>query len=199
MRLAIVGNGPSAEGKGHLIDACDFVVRTKAFWHRGAKNAGNKCNAVAWYGDWKDAADWDMVRGCEQWIVQKPDIFVRQPMPQQRLDMIASLSEIGIIRWMSFALWQRCVTHLKAWPSTGFATIAMAISGLWPDRLELFGFDSTAIDRPNYWDAQHGPHGTPSHNVLNEKRLLARLIDDGVWMETPTKIEAFWHNRPEIP
>lgn len=42
--VAIVGNGPTAAGKGPEIDACDFVVRIKSFWMHGADDAGTGIN-----------------------------------------------------------------------------------------------------------------------------------------------------------
>lgn len=49
-KVAVIGQGESARGLGREIDACDFIVRLRAYWYNGAKDAGRKVDAVAWFG-----------------------------------------------------------------------------------------------------------------------------------------------------
>jgi hypothetical protein len=50
VRIAIVGNGPSAAGKGAEIDGHDMVIRMTTFPVCGALDAGRKINVYAWFG-----------------------------------------------------------------------------------------------------------------------------------------------------
>ena len=73
MRVCVVGNGPSAQGKGEIIDAADFVVRIKAFWCHGAEDAGSKIDALAWYGfpgGWELRPELDGVSGGNTFPIQ---------------------------------------------------------------------------------------------------------------------------------
>ena len=72
MQVAIVGNGPTANGKGNEIDAADFVVRLKAFWAHGPVDAGRHLDALCWYGGMNGWDTAPTLPDCEHWITQEP-------------------------------------------------------------------------------------------------------------------------------
>ena len=47
--VAIVGNGPSGNNRGDVIDSMDFVVRVNMWRRTGPVNSGEKISAIAGY------------------------------------------------------------------------------------------------------------------------------------------------------
>lgn len=210
MRVCVVGNGPSAKGRGREIDACDFVVRIKAFWLHGAENTGEKTNALAYYGSWAGA--WDRMselrRSCEHWFTHSPrQIEALKDIGYEQMGFVCHCAELKPIRWLTNQLWDQMTDYVKRHPSTGFVTVGMAMEILDIDELVLYGFDSTTVDRPNYTDARldwvidHLPFLPPgrqlAHDTLAEKRAIAE-IGQGTWLGKPCEVELVWPDMPDL-
>jgi hypothetical protein len=73
MKVAVVGNGPSATGAAEQIDSCDVVVRVRAFWKHGALDAGSKTTAIAWFGSVEDMDADNMPSVSSHWLTHCPD------------------------------------------------------------------------------------------------------------------------------
>jgi hypothetical protein len=192
-----VGQGPSAEGKGDIIDACDFVVRLQDWWHCGAVNAGQKLDAHAYFNMQKACP----TGGWEQWITQYPRQVSGKPDGQKRITMFAERAMGGVIRWLAESQWKLLHDYLKADPSTGFVAVAMA---LWrypaADELVLYGFDSTVPDQANFFDAREESKREPyrvAHHILAEKRVIAE-IHNGTWLGRECKTALVWPDMPGL-
>lgn len=202
MRVCIVGNGPSAEGKGAEIDACDFVVRLRDWQRCAAEHAGSKISAHAYYGPW---SEWEHTPAqCEHWWTQCPEQIMRQgEAGQVKWDFFAEYASGHLVRWLMNSQWRELQKHLGADPSTGFVSIAMAL-WVYPEteELVLYGFDSTTPDRPHFFDArEEGKMGCAyvvHHSIVEEKQAIAR-IRDGVWLGKPIATTLTWPDMPEIP
>lgn len=202
MRVAVVGNGPSARGKGREIDACDFVVRLKAFWLYGAEDAGRRVDAICWYGV---DDGWDnppVIKEAEIWITQEPRLFRGDCEGQSgpdRLERIVNLANLGRIRWMPTESFCRSDAYIGRSPTTGFTAVNMAIHIHRPDEIHLFGFDATTRDRPNYDDARRKiPLWVDDyHNMEREKWVISELFN-GHWLGEPCTTRLTWHDMPEV-
>ncbi|MHC4867290.1 MAG: hypothetical protein ACYTEX_24720 [Planctomycetota bacterium] len=203
MRLCIVGQGPSAEGKYEEIDSCDFVVRIKSFWKHGADRAGRRLDALASYGDWggwKDAPSWVTGGDHEYWLTQTVLQIKGHPNETawQRLEFVSQRLKLRCMRWLPVDLWRRAEGRLGSHPSTGFVSVCMAMEIKRPDELVLYGFDSTLPGRPNYGDARHpDPNDRHSHDVLEEKRAIAEILR-GTWLGKPTSTKLIWPDMPDL-
>jgi hypothetical protein len=203
MRVCIVGQGPSAEGRGREIDACDFVVRMKAFWLRGAENAGEKIDAWAWYGYTGPEADGVPVefsgpRGTEHWFTHCRQQVQNNPDTHcKRLEDARMLAGSNPFHQLPDGLWGRAKQHLNRHPSTGLVTVCMALDHFPDDELVLYGFDSTTPDKPNYQDARGRPVEPAGHNTLAEKLAIAE-ISRGTWLGKPTAATLTWPDMPSI-
>lgn len=204
MIVAIVGNGPTAAGKGHQIDRCDFVVRLKAYWVHGALDAGSQIDALCWYGvdagGWFDAVEF---RDVEFWVTQEPRLFRSEceGVPgSKRLERIVKAAQFNVIRWMPTELFCRSDAYIGRSPTTGFTAINMALHVLQPREIHLFGFDATTRDAPNSDDARRripDEMYTEFHDMLAEKRVIAELFD-GKWLGEPCGTRLVWHEMPEV-
>lgn len=210
MKLCIVGQGPSAKGRGREIDACDFVVRMKAFWAYGAEDAGDKISAWAWYGYAgpkgdavpKEAIASRVPGGTEHWFTHCRYQVISNPNSHPaRLDNAIFATEGDSFHQLSDDLWRRAEQNLGYHPSTGFVAICMGLDRFPDAELVLYGFDSTTPDRSNYWDARGGlgPGDEPNlpHRVDLEKRAIAE-IRDGTWLGLPTAATLTWPDMPEM-
>ena len=200
---AIVGNGPTAAGKGCWIDACEFVVRMKAYWSHGAEDAGDKVNALAWYGvddGWENPPEFpsDM----EFWITQEPRLFHGECLAKpgnERLAKIVEVADFRIIRWMKTEPFCDSDMYIGRSPTTGFTAINMAMYVLRPREIHLFGFDATTRKGPNSDDARRiipDEMYTEYHDLESEKRKIAELFD-GTWLGRPCATRLVWHDIPE--
>lgn len=197
MNVAIVGNGPSADGRGDAIDACDFVVRIKGFWNHGASQAGSKLDAWATFGEERVLPPIRKPR--EIWYTR----CTSHVMDDEKLKLAFS-SIVSSAHGIPFFLfsdheWQHCRNVLGAGPSTGFVAVCMAISRFPCCNLHLFGFDSTTPVAPNWEDATpvHGGN-ISSHPFVREKQEIAK-IDRGEWFGANTDVTLTWANRPQFP
>lgn len=203
MKLCIVGNGPSAKGHGAEIDACDFVVRIKAFWENAAVNAGQRVDAVAWLGTeeakWKkhgpDGFDHWRTWCSEQYIVNGGGWPARKVF-------FETFAEGKITHRLSGQLHLRVKRSTLKDPSTGIIAIAMALDILEPAELLLYGFDGTLPTLPNYHDARRAPEIPKKgeqypHDQLREKRVIAGLLN-GKWLGEPSTVKLIWPDMPDL-
>ena len=203
-RVCIVGNGPSAEGRGDIIDACDFVVRMKDFWHCGAKTAGSRIDAHAYYGWWTTWPD-DPCEGFEHWFTHCPGQLEHAGVPSwDRLYILNTRATHQPIYWVWNELWTQLAESLDGdHPSTGFVCVGMALErfGKQLKELVLYGFDSTTPEQPNFFDFDEQPKTRPYnivHSMLHEKRLLAKLAA-GQWLGKPCSVKLTWPDMPDMP
>ena len=198
MRVCIVGNGPSAEGHGAEIDACDFVVRIKAFWVYGAENVGQRCDAVATYGDWRAWRQQPPFSG-EYWISQTLKQIEENSVGWERLAFISRIANLQPLRWLPQPMWDSLLQQIGSHPSTGIVAVCMGLAIIQPDELLLYGFDGTTPDKPNYHDARRpNPNDPHAHDQLAEKRAIAELLD-GQWMGEPSRVKLTWPDMPDMP
>lgn len=193
MKVCVVGNGPSAEGRGSEIDACEFVVRIKQYWTYGANGTGDKINAWAWYGAAVASANAPMA--CQHWITQSVDEYARREHAKRdgfaRLKHIISIQPTGGLRFISGDVVGELSHHLGASPSTGLRAIAMVLA-MQPEEIVIAGFD--AMDAET--DARGDQHRPPCHNLRNEKRTLSEL-ENGQWLKAPCSTRLTWLGRPK--
>lgn len=200
MRLAVIGNGPSAKGHGVEIDACDFVVRMKAWWKYGAEDAGSRCDALVHYG-LNYLLEYPEFKG-EHWFSQNVSRLQGHADCWERLSFLVRTAEMRAIHWFPEAMWKDAERKLNRHPSSGFIAVYMAMAIKQPDELLLYGFDGTTPDRPNYTDA-NGPllpaslMDNPPHDQLAEKRAIAEILT-GIWMNQPTATKLIWPDMPEL-
>jgi len=196
VKVAIVANGPTAKGKGDLIDACDYVVRMKAFWEYGATDSGSKLDALCWFGKtegWQNAPD---LSGVEMWITQEPRIMLATP---ERVRRVVNTSNLGVIRWQTYDMFYWAGEFIGVSPTTGFSAINMAIHILHPVELHLFGFDHVGFDKPNAHDARRSLDNevATDHDMTSEKHRIADLFR-GVWMGEKCETKLIWHEMPDM-
>lgn len=208
--VAIVGNGPSAEGRGAEIDACEFVVRCNNCIRMGAGRAGVRIDALAWFGD-RESRCSPPPGDYEHWITLPP--HRHWPPHWQHKGgwekIVEAANGRAAIRWVTDWQWQREAAELarvgagpfagRDWtaPTTGFTAVDMALRALRPARLCLYGFDATAPDAPGY-DA--GPCSW-QHDFTGEKLHLAALRDHGHWLGESLgwTIAVTWPDAPALP
>lgn len=199
MRVCVVGQGPSAGGKGEIIDACDFVVRIKSFWAYGALDAGARMDAWAWYGEWTEhehKRDEKPTLDCEHWVTHAPKQLSVGFDGWPRVAHIIREANGRCLRWLSEAQWGKAREHLGRHPSTGFVVILMVLDRFPDCELVLHGFDSTLPELPNYTDARFDVIA-PAHDILAEKQAM-RELDNGKWLGEPTRATLDWPVRPDI-
>jgi len=203
MKICVAGNGPTAKGLGKEIDACDCVVRTKAWWHYGAEHAGQRVDAVAWFGtqqeEWFALNSRAGVPQCEHWLSWCPRQFQECPPGFARGELF--------FRYITFDLpvaqlgnhqWLRLCNHLGRHPSTGIVAVMMALAR-WPTcELVLAGFDATIPGEPTYHDARHPVcEDLHAHDMIAEKKALAQIAE-GSWLGEPCKAKLTWLHQPKI-
>lgn len=194
MRVAVVGNGPSAAGRGAEIDAHDFVVRCNAFGLAGALDAGVKLSAWAWFacpvvaermgqapaGDYcfwmtKPLAQW----GCSD--IVDPRLLIRWAAGRP-------------IRWVPIAYAKEVAEALGAEPTTGFMAVDMAIRMLRAPEIGLYGFDAVRPGEPGWGDAREVWPWLVNypHRQDLEKIAFTRLRDEGTWLGQPCATRLNW-------
>lgn len=201
MKVAVVGNGPSAKSKGTEIDACDFVVRIKAWWLHGAEDAGEKINAWAWYGGHAGLKKRPMIPG-ERWFTQCPKQLMGHDTDKRLRHLTAFVwhSRGNPIRWLSDQEWDRLVERRESHhPSTGMVAVYMALDRSPACELHLFGFDSTTRNKPNFYDARNADMKAANpHRQLSEKQMFRRIATHKTWLGEPTAATLVWHDMPRL-
>lgn len=205
MKLAVIGNGPSATGCGEQADALDFVVRCNAYWDQAAPGVGAKVSAWAWFG-MLFVPPRPPPGQVESWATLPPS-RCRQ-VAKHCGDMVAVVTCAAgrPIRWVTEQAWRRefdAIARFSAGanpaPSTGFTAVDMAIR-LGPDELHIWGFDAVRPELPGWGDGsgmKWPGHADKVHSAWAEKLVLAELADKHVWLGEPCAVPLVWHNRPE--
>lgn len=205
MRIAVVGNGPSAQNMADKIDACDFVVRVGWFMHMGAKNTGLKLNAWVWFGNrpiWGNPGE-RAPGTCDIWSPFPKEYLSKSPyyFCAKNLDRIQDRK----VAWVDPDQWAALKTFLRGCEPTSGMTAVMMAADKRPDEIHLFGFDATTSDRPGWGDDCQGQPGVARwpedqpHDHLAEKRMLKRFAERGEWRGLASKIKLVWHNMPAVP
>lgn len=197
MRLALVGNGPSAADRGPHIDAHDFVVRFNAFPVVGARGAGTKLSAWCWFGNHtsSELLAAPPTGDYEVWASLPPSKclpYSKTPVGDVR--RVIDWAYGRAIRWVGEDQWHDEEAHLQASPTTGFTAVTMALDLLAPESITLYGFDATVKGAPGYQDARPSEHlvWSEGHSYEREKLALVELRDKGHWLGQPVKTKLFW-------
>ena len=202
MRISVVGNGPSAKGRGAEIDAADFVVRINHFERIAAEDCGRKLSAWARYGNTEVPAP-RADQQCEIWYTLPPSRTAGRITPSTNwghLDYEVEAANwrkmICIPEW-SYQVEAEAIAQGGPFrgPSTGFTAVDMSIMRAGPGGVvALYGFDAVTPDRPG-WDEARGGKSWPAqvaHDFPREKALFAELRDKGVWLGHPCAVKLEW-------
>lgn len=191
MRIAVVGNGPSALNRGKEIDACDFVVRTGQFtkvFRNGS--AGRKLDAWAWPGYAKMNKLVPKRKGWQMWVTC-PWKWHKGPARRQNVHRIASARKLSVTvipleRYLRVRKWVQHFSKRTAEfpPTTGMLAIGMAIR-MEPDSLYLCGFDAGK----GYADGRG--FGKGLHDYFAERIMLEEL-EKGVWLGQDANFDVDW-------
>ena len=197
MRVCVVGSGPSAEGQGEIIDACDFVVRVKSWWAHGAENAGEKVDAWAWFGADRDTAMPIPKMDCEHWFTICSAQYPDWPELDTQLEAFSRESHDHTRQYLSNEAWRQARDYFGGPLSMGFIAVVMALDVLFkPHRLLLIGFDSTTPDKPGFNNARRDTHDAETLDYQKEKQVLAEL-HQGLWLGQPIGITLEWIGEPD--
>jgi hypothetical protein len=210
--MCIVGNGPSACGKGDEIDACDFVVRMSGWWRSGPGDSGRRLDAYAWFGAQEqcEVPEEYAFSAFEHWMtlpVQRcwPHTTPTGVQHGGQWSNVAEKATLRPIRWVTQAMWNHELAMLtllsktktpEAPPSTGFTAVDMAIHLYQPTEILLYGFDATTKDRDGWSD--NNPQWTDNgpHDLHLEKQLIHKLAAEGVWINGPCGVKVTWPDDP---
>lgn len=196
MRIAVIGNGPSAKGLGAEIDACDFVVRTGQCINAFKENeAGTKLSAWAWPGYPKMNRYVPKGKGWQMWVTCPAEWHkgeVRMPnvariANQHKLNVqVLNLNEYTKVRVACKALSGKDLP-----PTTGILAIHMALMKK-PAELLLAGFDCTIPTQPGfcYADGRKGL-SVKLHDYTAEKVLTGHLLE-GKWLGAEVATVTEW-------
>lgn len=202
MRVCIVGNGPSAKGHGTEIDACDIVIRLKAWWRFGAVDAGSKCDVWAHfacpqvqavYENKSTPEEMQRTTDGEHWMLHTVE---QMRDPKERVGFLVRMAALGVLRWVTQSCWQRARDYLDRDPSSGMVAAAMAMDVYEPTELALYGFDCTTPDQPNFENARIRQLPC-DHDFVAEKRALAE-IHEGRWLGEAVETGLVWPDEPVL-
>jgi len=170
--VAVVGNGPSAAGRGELIDSHDYVIRCND-WREAfpGGEAGTKADAVCLWPS------------CPPHTLSRAEIWMSTPRDGKKLPDVQVPA-----RWVSnrtyMALRERLLRLHKAnpnahdcWPSTGLVALAMGLQ-MRSESLTLIGFDATLKSAPG-WGEYAGVNtwlDVTGHDFVAEKKLIGKMV-----------------------
>jgi hypothetical protein len=208
VKVCIVGHGPSAKDKAAEIDACDYVVRMCGWFKTGQENTGTKLNAYAWFGTWEHIPPEEYAKAffCHWFTLPLSRCCPPHEGHGGHWDIVVANSVLRPIRHVPEYLWQHeaAALHMEQRckrdevpPSTGFTAIDMALRILPVTELVLYGFDATTQDRPGWGDNNPQWRDDGPHDLAAEKRLIARLADNGEWLGEKFGVKVVWPDRPE--
>lgn len=202
LRVCVVGNGPSAEGKGAEIDAYDFIVRTSIF-PLALRGAGTKLDAWCWNGNPRicPRSMQPPAGRYETWL--SVHTSYRKVYKKYLRHASTLAKKHGVVRMVPERLWNAMRSAVRCHPSTGFAAVAYVLEHLKPKVLALYGFDATVRGAPGWGDA----HKTLpwrvakggyvcGHNLLLEKRIIRQLMKTGTWLGRRYGTKVVWPARP---
>lgn len=213
-KVALVGNGPSGNDQGRLIDACDFVVRMSRWISQGPKNAGCKISALAGCNDHLEVPhQMHLSRSWEIWCNEAPKYICNEPEHDRPANMrtLMEYADGRAIRIVRNCVHDEILACLRATslfrqypPRTdiGIIVVGMALD-MGADSIHLWGYDRTGYGRPNdNWASQEfsDPKDQLNHDYRARAHLLAALIDKRVWCGREVDLrEVVWHGRPPMP
>lgn len=188
MKVCVVANGLGSHDNGELIDACDFVVRIKAWrpsLRRGAGRwgIGQRCDAHATYAP-EPCHHGRFPAPCgEHWMTQTLGQLSTHADSHARLgNLIGGATPLGIIRWVDEALWERLRERVGKDPSTGFVAVGMAMAILRPTELIVCGFDV--------------PYGDGVAHDHTEEIRAYHDMDKRIWLGKPVNTKLTIQNSP---
>lgn len=188
MRVCVVGNGPSANGRGAHIDGYDFVVRCNRFKQAFVgDSAGRKLSAFAWAGlkRWNKIVPpgkFEMWITCpEAWHKGKERLTNARAICKKRK---LKLRVIDLHRYMEV---RRALEALspktgKFPPTTGLLAVDMALAA-GAKELLIVGFDATTPEEPGWRYGNPKLHYAtgPGHDFSAEKQMLDTLCSEQTW------------------
>ena len=197
VRVAVIGNGPSAKGLGGEIDLCDFVVRcgqwTAAFPKR---SAGTKLSAWAWPGYSKMNRYLPKGKGWQMWITC-PWTWHKG---KERLRNVTAVSNRRRLHVLAISLPQYMAarkylnrlipSRTELPPTTGLLAIHMAL-GLKPAEMLIAGFDARSPGSPGFRYADGRKLRSGPHHMATEKILLQELFE-GSWLGNDSDVLVDW-------
>ena len=210
MRIAIVGNGPSAAGKGAEIDAHDKVVRCGVWGITAAPDTGRKLDAWAWFGAMGHPKNMGAypAGNYEFWVTRA--VNPQRPIIPEHAtllyNVIVATQGFRPLKVITEEHWTRANAYLKAQPTTGFLALHMAMLGYFgaiPDAVTVYGFDCTTPDKPGWEYGGRAHAGCPpilgpgDHDHPAEKKAILELVRKGTWLGNPVTIKATWSSMPE--
>jgi len=211
MWYAVVGNGPSSAQPqiAEIIDSCQYVIRMTQFrLHFPNGEGGSRLNAWAHYGSRTMLQRKNVVPpGCyDVWFTQ-PIHRCEQGSPNlPSISVAKEFAEHRVVEQVPVTIWQETACFLRdeggselLRPTTGLTALAMAIARR-PVGILIAGFDATTKDRPGWGDNNPTAEwrDVPTHDVLAEKRMMARLADTGMWCGRNVTSKVKWLGRPEL-
>jgi hypothetical protein len=177
--VAVVGNGPSASGRGGEIDACDFVVRCNWFWrYFPGWSSGRKLSALCIYPEILSQVLAEAPKGDWELWFSTPNAPKRVPRPARPIGRGAY--ETLYRRLKSLGRPNRSASN--CWPTTGLVALSMALS-MEPEQVYLVGFDALTPQQPGWGDNGVSFRPRISHNYLAEKDLIRVMLEQlaGEW------------------
>lgn len=198
MRVAVVGNGGSANFQAAAIDSCDYVVRMKRWITRGPVFAGKKVSALAGFNAEVEIPPkllhephWDL------WVTI-PAEWATDPSGALDYDWVKTYMKGRSVYFASMSLTQKVVSYFKRntrkpYISMGLACLAMAISRGY-EEINLWGYDKTGFGSAKDDWAQEACNDTGScpHDWAREKTMIQEAVD-GLWLGEKTGSKIIWH------
>jgi hypothetical protein len=139
------------------------------------------------------------------WFTQPPENAEHDDpaLPSLKAAQEAAPGPVRCVRretWLAVRNYIRIFGSKKLRPTTGLMAVAMEME-FPPHFLWLTGFDATTPDQPGWGDHNGEVTGQwrirETHDHLTEKRVLAELVDKGLWLGKPVDTEAMWLGRPK--
>ena len=185
LTAALVGNGPSAHGKGDEIDAHDFVVRMNSFWTHNT-DSGRKMSAYAGAArPINDAPSWVLEDLRWEYWVQMPAEHVTWKVGRSAVSMCRVLGDVNgrPLRFFREELVDAAVELLlkvaEPRPEGPYFTCGLSCLFMlldYPvkfDVIHLYGFDGT---NENYRYNTGVKLVRRCHDFSAEKRLIDMLL-----------------------
>lgn len=179
MRIAVVGNGPSAARFGHEIDSAGIVVRCTDFPRRNPP--GVRLDVWAWYGSPAHCpSSHASPQGDYRIWCTVPTCMIGKHSTAS-IDNLCLQAAGRFVDIVPDSIWLAMADEIGCGPSTGISAVALAMFLLRPSEIWLFGFDCL--------EAKDG------HDFPAEKRLLSRL-ERHEWLKRPTPTRLCWFGKP---
>lgn len=197
MRIAVVGNGPSANGLGKEIDRCDMVVRAGQFKQAFPKDqAGKKLSAWAWPGYPKNNNLVPKGKGYCIWVTC-PWGWHKGPVRRKNVLAVANRQglHISAMPLPQYLYVRKYLNRLAKdgkdlAPTTGILAVHMAVATR-PKEILLAGHDAIKPGTPGWRYADGRKLSAGPHRMGLEKELLKELFE-GSWLGNDSDILVDW-------